>query len=283
MSNSVVSENITVSVTGASGFLGRVVVSRLFDCNYKVIPLTRRNLSGLLHVDTYYDSPVSDILIHLAEESDRNVVNTTGNKYLEESLRLVMALTKRGYKKIIYASSGVVYGKSSTKPHKIDDDVKSYDIYGSAKLACEKVVLETGGIVARFSNLYGKGMSGKNVFSDILNQIPGDDPVYVKDDTPVCDFVEISDGANAVLALCDSKVRPGIYNIGSGIGTSIRVLAKTILSTAKQTERSVISRDVGNSTVCNILDISESSRRIGWKPEVSLQQGVTKLMSEMSL
>ena len=136
---------------------------------------TRKKIPGYIHVNSYHETPESDVLIHLAEEPDRHIVNVKGKAYMHEAIKLSTALSKKKYKKIIYASSGAVYGNSSVKPHKVSDDAVSNDSYSSIKLECEKIILDAGGLVARFSNLYGTGMSDNNVVSDIANQMSNDD------------------------------------------------------------------------------------------------------------
>ena len=278
------SKNITISVTGASGFLGNAIVPLLVEYKYIVKPLTRKKIPGYIHVNSYHETPESDVLIHLAEEPDRHIVNVKGKAYMQEAIKLSTALSKKKYKKIIYASSGAVYGNSSVKPHKVSDDAVSNDSYSSIKLECEKIILDAGGLVARFSNLYGTGMSDNNVVSDIANQMSNDESVYVNDDMPVCDFIEISDAANALLALCDHNGKTGLYNIGTGIGTSIGTLAKLILNVTNQNHRVIVSRrHTGNSMFCNILDITDTTKLIGWIPKLSIEQGIAKLMAESTI
>ena len=101
---------------------------------------------------------------------------------------------------------------------------------------------------------------------------------------PVCDFIEISDAANALLALCDHNGKTGLYNIGTGIGTSIGTLAKLILNVTNQNHRVIVSRrHTGNSMFCNILDITDTTKLIGWIPKLSIEQGIAKLMAESTI
>src|SRR5687768_13499700 len=110
----------SVVVTGAAGFLGRFVVAALASRGLKVIPVSRRRLPGMHHVQDYSQSPAGDVLIHLAEEPDRGKVNRLGKQYLVDASRVVTALSARRSQKIIYASSGAVYGDENEGPCTID-------------------------------------------------------------------------------------------------------------------------------------------------------------------
>jgi len=68
----------TIVITGASGFIGQHLYAHLTAIGANVVAVSRKNNAGMLHVEDYYDSPDGDVLIHLAEEPDRALVNGSG-------------------------------------------------------------------------------------------------------------------------------------------------------------------------------------------------------------
>jgi len=228
-------------------------------------------------VQDYSQSPVGDVLIHLAEEPDRNRVNSLGEAYIRYASSAVKVLSSRFNQKIIYASSGAVYGDENKNPCKTDMPVVATDVYSKSKLVNERIVLDSGGTVVRLSNLFGDGMSANNVMSDILRQIPGAGPLRVHDDKPVRDYLPVSDAISAFSLLLENNYC-GLVNIGSGIGTSVRALAEIFLSLVGQGYREVIATEPSSRPSINILDISETMRILDWTPTSPLKDQLARLI-----
>lgn len=267
----------TVVVTGAAGFLGRALISHLASKELVVIPVSRRPLPRMHQVQDYSESPSGDILIHLAEEPDRGKVNRLGQTYMNYASDVMKALSNLPCPRIIYASSGVVYGDENESPCGIDMPIVADDVYSRSKLLNEQIVLDSGGVVVRLSNLFGDGMSANNVMSDIIRQVPGIGPLRVRDDKPVRDYLHMSDAASAFGLLIESRYC-GIVNVGSGIETSVRTLAELALASVGQTTREIIATAPSTRRSINVLDISETMKVLDWTPVSSLQDQLNRLI-----
>jgi UDP-glucose 4-epimerase len=197
---------------------------------------------------------------------------------MNDASDVMNALSRRGYQRIIYGSSGVVYGDESEIPCRIDMPVIANDVYSQSKLFNEKIVLDAGGIAVRIANLFGEGMSANNVMSDIIRQVPGEGPLRVRDDKPVRDYLHVSDAATAIGMLIDGSYC-GLMNIGSGIGTSVRSLAEFALAVAGQSTREIIATAPVSKRSTNVLDISETRKILDWAPAASLQEQLTRLIN----
>jgi UDP-glucose 4-epimerase len=149
------------------------------------------------------------------------------------------------------------------------------------KHAAEGLVLQRGGVAARLANIYGPGMPATNVLSDILAQLATDGPVKVMDDSPVRDFLWLDDAA-AALATMALKSAAGVFNVGTGIGTSIAQLAQTVLAAAGQAGRSVESQRTAQGRSHLVVDATNTTAVFGWRPAVSLSQGIAALVRHPS-
>lgn len=267
-----------IVITGAAGFLGRALITQLAGSGLTVVPVSRRSFPGMCKVQDYGQSPAGDILIHLAEEPDRSKVNRYGDAYVQHASDTIRAISSHSGQKIIYASSGVVYGDQNENPCKIDMPVVATDAYSKSKLLNEQIVLDSGGMVVRLSNLFGYGMSANNVMSDIIRQIPVAGPLRIRDDKSVRDYLPVSEAA-AVLDLLIELSYCGIVNVGSGIGTSVRTLAELLLSSAGQGERKIIETEPSSRRSINVLDISETMKIVDWLPAFSLKNQLAQLIS----
>jgi len=251
-----------IVVTGASGFLARAVIARLTAIGLPCIAVSRRRGPGLHKVADYTDTPAADIMIHLAEESDRAKATFLGEAYLEHAAIVVEKLLARA-PALIYASSGVVYGDLGVTPFGIHAGVESTDVYSRSKIRNEALVLSAGGTAMRLSNLFGAGMSPANVVSDIAKQLAQTGSLVVRDDGPVRDFLSVNEAANAIGLLAQTP-QPGIFNIGSGLGVSIGELALLALRAVKQQNREIVVAHPSGMRSVNILDISDTKRCLGW-------------------
>jgi nucleoside-diphosphate-sugar epimerase len=190
---------------------------------------------------------------------------------------LLSKLTQKRFRKIIYASSSVLYGDQSNSPRKENDPLFVYDSYTRVKHLSEHLVTANKGTILRFSNLYGKGMSDKNVMSSILNQVKDPGPIALRSTSPVRDFLWVEDAAKAILQTIQNDLT-GIYNVGSGVGTSIGQLADLFVQNIGQNNRQINSQDEKKITSHLVLDISKIVQTTDWYPQMSLKQGIARLL-----
>ena len=274
-----------IVITGASGFIGGHLLGYLSGiANTEIVPLSRRDIPNLTRVSSYIDAPDGDVLIHLAEDNSLVSVANKGLGYENEVRNTLHSLLTKKYKRIIYISSATLYGDKSINPHGVDDEIFAMSPYTRIKEASENSVLENpNGIVVRLANVYGPSMSPNNVVSQILKQIPQPGDLEVGDHTPVRDFVWVKDVVEGISLLATTDLAeitvPRMYNLGSGIGTSIRDIALLTLELAGQPERHVVSRSQTNLASQIVLDYSQTTKVCGWTPRTSLRQGIESLLA----
>jgi UDP-glucose 4-epimerase len=266
-----------VVITGAAGFLGRSVVSELERRGIVVTGVSRRKIPGLLQVRDYSEAPTGDVLVHLAEANDRGWVEANSVWYEERALGVLRALLNKEFRRVVYASSAVLYGDQVRTPRDVDEQVRVVDSYTRLKHSSEMEVLRCNGVAARLANLYGPGMAGGNVLSTILKQLPKEGPVRVLDTTPVRDFLWVEDAAQALAAVVLGEAS-GIFNVGTSQGTSIAELAQVVLETAGQGGRPVESGYQGESHSYLVVDIRRTTAQFGWRPTIPLREGIGTLV-----
>lgn len=277
-------QKLKIVITGASGFIGGHLVSHLSNTtNTKIVPLSRREFPNLIRVSDYADAPDGDVLIHLAEDNNLQNVTNGGLNYENEVLSTLTTLLNKRYRKVIYTSSSALYGDKSVELHGTTDKIYVNSQYSRIKSLSESAILkQPNGIVVRLANVYGPHMSTTNVISQILRQIPEHGDVIVRDSLPVRDFVWVGDVVDGIsrLALRDFPVgrKAKLYNLGSGIGTSIGDVARLILELAGQSERRVVSKDQKHIISKIALDYADTTEVCGWIPRVTLREGLERLL-----
>ena len=163
-------------------------------------------------------------------------------------------------------------------------------VYGATKLAQEQILAAWAGAheskltVLRFQNVYGPGQSLTNPYTGIVSLFSqmarrGESiPVY-EDGLITRDFVYIDDVANAVAQVTTSPLaaEASLFDIGSGVATTILELATFLAdfhgAPAPQVNGKYRDGDVRHAS-CTIDD---TLAQLEWKPEWSVQRGITAL------
>jgi len=277
-------ERIKIVITGASGFIGQHLVEN-FKSNpgVDVVAVSRREFKNSYKVLDYAQTPLGDVLIHLAEDNNTESVAAKGKAYEKTTLTTLDSLLSKGYGRIVYVSSSVLYGDYTRCPHKTSDEVQSDSPYKRIKVLSEQAVLgKPNGLVVRLGNVYGPLMSQKNVLSKILNQIPDDGNLVVNDSSPIRDFIWINDVANGIMAVAQLEIFENkisrIYNLGTSVGTSIGGLAQLALEIAGQPERRIVSKIHSKKESSIVLNYEDTTRACGWVPQTSLREGLRSLL-----
>ena len=162
----------SITITGASGFIGKVLVSELKKLKVdKVYPISKTQKdSNYFYINSFANLPKTDVIFHLGQNSDRHKINSNYS-LVEEALNDLEYIISNNYKQIIFCSSASVYGDKGNKPFKETDPVKEYDNYSFMKIESEKKVLEANGCVLRLANVIGLNMSKNTVLMDIIFQL----------------------------------------------------------------------------------------------------------------
>jgi UDP-glucose 4-epimerase len=271
-----------VVVTGASGFLGQAILRALAETpNAEAVGVSRRACPAprnaeTVQVDDYRKSPSGDVLVHLAEPNIAGTLEGWSDAQIATQAALFRDLAE-AYPRVVYSSSTAVYGDWIATPRRPDEAATPRGGYGRLKAEGESIALARNGAAARIANVYGLGMPSANVVADVLSQIPGEGAVIVRNLKSVREFIWIDDAAEGLARLALSNAN-GVFNLGTGVATEISELCRIALDLAGQGERPVqATAELTRASTVN-LDISETTRVLGWTPQVSLREGLGFLM-----
>lgn len=193
----------------------------------------------------------------------------------------------------IFASSGgTVYGQPVTEAIDEDHPTNPISTYGVAKLAIEKyfqVYRNIHGIdhvVARISNPYGPfqvATTGQGLIATLFDRITRGAAVEIwGDGENVRDYIYIDDVIDALMNVA-GRGKPGrVYNIGSGIGTSINALVPSISSRVGVTAKLNYGPARGIDVRSNVLDITRICQELAWFPQYNLDIGLDLTKSWIS-
>lgn len=274
-----------VVVLGAAGFLGHHVLRELRRREHRVIAVARvpPRLDPMeqvrwveLDLDHADLSPLeADTVIHVAEPNA--VTSQAGRQSNVDRARRLLAAP---FRRIVYVSSAVVYGDQIRLPRRETESVSPAGPYAEAKLAVEELMsADPRCAIVRVANAYGPGMSPQNVVSDILANLGTTGALRLRDLTPVRDFVHVHDVARGVSDVAESSL-VGIFNVGTGCGTSIERLARLACVESGTPDRELLSTDARATPSTLVLDIERMRRELGWSPSVTIETGIAELIRE---
>ena len=223
-------------------------------------------------------------LIYCSEESNISKTEEEGSEGLKLSLTNLENILSKDYKKIIYLSSGVVYLNrfNDSSFYTENSDVYRNTWYKKKRVKSEELVKNTGcGVILRLSNVYGLGNIGKNIFGDLVRQLQTKDPLEIKvrDSTPIRDYIHISDVVDVIFRIAKEDVK-GIYNLSTGVGTSVLDLVYMFGEVSNRNISKVISTNKDEDNSVLVLDNKKIVNDLHWSPKINLKMGIEKILNQ---
>ncbi|MBL4889642.1 MAG: GDP-mannose 4,6-dehydratase [Candidatus Lindowbacteria bacterium] len=305
-------EGKTCIVTGGAGFIGSHLVDHLLEQNASVRVIDNL-ING--HVDNLGDAlktsrcEIVELDIGKASEEDKvfagvdfvlhlaclgvrhSIVSPLENHRVNAlgTLNLLQICRSKGIKRILHCSSSEIYGSATTVPMKETHPARPHTIYGASKLAGEayaRAYHDCYGLdvtVVRPFNTYGprshfEGDAGEVIPKFSIRAMGGKELQIFGDGSNSRDFTYVEDMAVAMgLALASDELIGQTVNIGSGDDISLNELAETIIPLCGNCSATVGYTDARPGDVQRLqADVSLFESLTGWKPEVSLQEGLRR-------
>lgn len=292
-------------IIGGQGFIGQNLIRKLTDEGYKVRVFSRSN--GNEHLNTtsvqyikgqfenIQDFPSLfkdvDVVYHLLSTtiprtSNDNPTNDIQSNVLNTIKLLEICKTSK-IKKIVFTSSGgTVYGLPIYVPITEQHPTNPICSYGITKLMIEKYLYMFKYLygldykVLRISNPYGpyqKTVSEQGVIGVFLGKILRGETIEIWGDGSVCrDYIYIDDVVEAIYLASVKATKSDLFNVGSGIGTSLSELLEILKKTLNREIKVQYKQARTLDSPISLLDSSVARKELGWIPEVDIRTGIEK-------
>lgn len=299
-----------IAIIGGAGFIGiNLTIALCEDLNNEIrvidrkeeyfIPLKKLNYSKVSYMAASFDNESDfdtqvkgqDVVYHLVSTN----IPGSSNEHIPEELesnvivtaRLLDACVRQTVKKVVFISSGgTVYGKKGSYP--IRETMVTYPItsYGIQKLTIEKLLYlyrYQKGLdyrVIRLANPYGpyqrpNGQLG--VVSTFVYRALTDGELDVYGDGSVIrDFIYIDDAVRGILNIANGENDLRVFNLGSGIGTSINEVIEAIRKNVRSDLKIKYLYARTTDVETNYLDISRYEEFYGKLNPISLDEGIKR-------
>lgn len=243
--------------------------------------------------------PDADIIFHLAAQVSYIDSSQIPSEDLDLNCRgtlqlLELCRQRNRDVKVVFASSQLVLGKILHHPVREDHPAEPLSFYGVHKLTGEKYHRLYGSLygirtaVLRITNPYGERQQIKHSKYSLpgwfMRLATEGKPIKVfGDGSQMRDYIYATDIADAFLSVGLSSVTPGeIFNCGSGRSVPFRQMVETIVRVLKKGSIEYVPwpEDYERIETGDIhFDISKLKHITGWKPSVSLEEGVERMCS----
>ena len=301
----------TILVTGCAGFIGSHLSEKLLEQGFRVLGLDNLSNGKLTNIasimknknfkflkcdindNKIFDELLNDVevIYHLAALAD--IVPSIQNPELyfnsnvNGTFNLIRNCENKKVKKIIYAASSSCYGIPDKYPTSENSPILPQYPYALTKRLGEEIIFHFGNLFKipvvslRLFNVYGprartSGTYGA-VFGVFLAQKLAKKPfTIVGDGEQTRDFTFVDDVVNAFIEMMDTNIKNEIFNVGSGKTYSVNTLIN-LLGSNKIVN---IPKRPGEPD-CTFADISKILKKTSWKPKVSFEDGVKKLMESI--
>jgi UDP-glucose 4-epimerase len=207
------------------------------------------------------------------------------------SFNVVEAAKEAKVKKVVAASSASIYGLADDFPTKeAHHPYNNRTWYGASKIMLEGLLRSFNDmyglpyVALRYFNVYGPRMDIHGKYTEVLIRWmerieAGQGPLILGDGKTTMDFVYIDDVARSNILALASDLQDDVFNIASGVETSLNELAATLLRVMgselipeRGPERKV------NSVSRRLADVSKAERMLGFRAEVGLYDGLRQLV-----
>lgn len=296
-------------VTGGAGFIASHIVEGLLETGAEVIVIDnlssgrKENLSPRAKM-VMMDIRSEKVAELIAEEKPDLVVHAAAQISVRKSMEdpvfdadvnvrgLLNILHSFSGRKLPYfvfiSTGGAIYGEQDFFPATEDHPIRPTSVYGMAKRVSELYldlwhrVYGMKYAVLRLANVYGPRQNPHGeagvvaIFSERL--LRGEVPTINGSGEQTRDFVFVRDVARAVVSVCEQGVS-GVYNIGTGVETSVNELYRLIAAAAQSSISPGYVEGKAGEQMRSSIDSSEAGKAFGWKAMYNLEEGIKETVA----
>lgn len=290
-----------ILLTGGTGFVGSHLLEKLLDLNKNVI-LLKRSFSNTWRINEFIDNEnlvvkntdkddLNELfnqykikgIFHLASIAQRELNSEIISKMIDSNIKFPTQLLENSINNNVkfFINTGSVYEyKLNNPPISEMTKIKPFNLYASTKTAFED-------ILKYYSDNYDFNCSTLKLFTPygpkdnenkitpylIINSIKKEN-ILIKSPNKTLDLIYVKDVADAYINLMNniSKFKKyETFNIGTGIGTSIKDVLKIIENKLGKNNNVTFGNLEDDLVWCSNNKIKE---KLNWNPKIKLNNGI---------
>lgn len=300
-------------VVGGAGFVGHHLVPRLLDDDHHVVVidnlsrgslerfgahlgdsrldvvrgdvtdavLVREIVAGVRPAVVFHLAALHFIPYCVAHPSETMLVNVVGTQLVLDALGAVPDA------RVVLASTADVYA-TADRPHREEDAIETTNVYGASKRSCEELFAiarrrepQRRFLAARLFNVFGPGETNPHVLPDVLEQLRHGNVLRLGNLEPRRDYVHARDVAEALVRIAAFEGPETVFNVGTGVGTSVRDLVAELAHVLGRPLR--VEQDPAKVRPVErmhlVADVDRARHALGWTPRIGLREGLRDLVA----
>jgi nucleoside-diphosphate-sugar epimerase len=276
-----------ILVTGANGFVGKILCNTLKQLNYEVIEL-HSSAGDIKDSSTWEDLPACDTVIHLAAKTFVPDSWKYPDLFLETNtlgtLRALEYCRKNGSSMVFISS--YLYGNPANLPITETAPIYTPNPYALSKKTAEDICrfyaesYQVNSTILRLFNLYGYGQSENFLIPEIILQVLKGKEIHVKDLEPKRDYIFITDFIDAIVRSIEMN-KFEIINIGSGLSYSVAEIIQMIQDICGSKLAVISSSEKRRAEIMDtVADISKAKEILKWTPTTSMYEGLSLIVQQ---
>lgn len=225
----------------------------------------------------------ASIMLLEARDRNRKAIDTN----IIGTFNVLQAAAKSGVRKVIFSSTGSVYGEPLRIPMDEDHPYNNETMYGATKIAGEQFCRnfhrehKLAFVGLRYFNVYGSRQHIKGAYAQIVPRwydlmSTGQQITIFGDGSQTMDMTYVEDVARANVLAAKADAVADFFNVGTGVSTSVRQVFEYLKSLLGYDDDPVyVERDV-NLVKRRQCSTVKAERVLGFKAAVAVPQGLEK-------
>lgn len=297
---------LKVIITGGAGFIGSHIAEHWINSGAEVFVIDNlrtghlKNISNLTSVN-FVNGSVTDkeLLNKVLKDADYvhhlaalvSVPESITNPYecvdinVNGLLNVLEASRQNKVKRVIHSSSAAIYGDNPVSPKTTDLNPSPKSPYGITKLDGEyylQMYAEQYGmqtISFRYFNVFGPRQDPKSQYAAAIpifvsQALKNEDIVIYGDGEQTRDFIFVKDVVKVNILATEYQNVSGVYNVGTGIATSINTLVKLVIEMTKSKSKIIYKDERPGDIKHSLSSIETTKKDLRFSPQSDLVSGL---------
>ena len=265
----------TILITGANGFLGKALCSKLIE-SYVIVPVTRAtgtDLGGM------FKNTKIDYIIHAATFYGRSYEGAT--ELIESNILLPLRVCEMGIKQgtKAFINADTFFNCEQNYDYLTGYIKSKKQVNEWLKTLSNRIPI----INMKIQHMYGLGEGGDKFIPQLLEKLIAGKEMPLTMGEQKRDFIYIDDVVSAyltILAHIDTQPKGFItYNIGTGKSISIKELCLTVKQLANSNSNLIFGAlSYRENEIMDSFADNSILKELGWEPKISLEEGIKKII-----